>query len=213
MALLSAHLSAQARRADGSEARGWGSPRPVPPSGQEAQGETGLWPGCCRGPGAPRGGLVLGSCLLCITPTPQERLAQLAREDAERELKEKEEARRKKELLEQMERARHEPVNHSDMVDKMFGFLGTSGGLPGQEGQAPSGFEVRGWEQGLATGLRGVTAPRCVEDHLVPSEQRAAAMTGLGAIGPRPCPAASLPRQLRHCPSPGPLTSLYPFGH
>uniref|UniRef100_A0A8C3VGU1 Myosin VIIA n=1 Tax=Catagonus wagneri TaxID=51154 RepID=A0A8C3VGU1_9CETA len=71
----------------------------------------------------------------------QERLAQLAREDAERELKEKEEARRKKELLEQMERARQEPVNHSDMVDKMFGFLGTSGGLPGQEGQAPSGFE------------------------------------------------------------------------
>uniref|UniRef100_A0A673TTH2 Unconventional myosin-VIIa n=1 Tax=Suricata suricatta TaxID=37032 RepID=A0A673TTH2_SURSU len=71
----------------------------------------------------------------------QERLAQLAREDAERELKEKEEARRKKELLEQMERARHEPINHSDMVDKMFGFLGTSGSLPGQEGQAPSGFE------------------------------------------------------------------------
>ncbi|XP_012501038.1 PREDICTED: unconventional myosin-VIIa isoform X2 [Propithecus coquereli] len=71
----------------------------------------------------------------------QERLAQLAREDAERELKEKEAARRKKELLEQMERARHEPVNHSDMVDKMFGFLGISGGLPGQEGQAPSGFE------------------------------------------------------------------------
>ncbi|KAM4846699.1 unconventional myosin-VIIa isoform 5-T5 [Thomomys bottae] len=70
-----------------------------------------------------------------------ERLAQLAREDAERELQEKEEARRKKELLEQMERARHEPINHSDMVDKMFGFLGTSGGLPGQEGQAPSGFE------------------------------------------------------------------------
>lgn len=71
----------------------------------------------------------------------------MAREDAERELKEKEEARRKKELLEQMERARHEPINHSDMVDKMFGFLGTSGGLPGQEGQAPSGFEVPGWGQ------------------------------------------------------------------
>ncbi|XP_037696712.1 unconventional myosin-VIIa isoform X1 [Choloepus didactylus] len=71
----------------------------------------------------------------------QERLAQLALEDAERELKEKEAARRKKELLEQMEKARHEPINHSDMVDKMFGFLGTSGGLPGQEGQAPKGFE------------------------------------------------------------------------
>lgn len=73
----------------------------------------------------------------------QERLAQLAREDAEREKKEKEEARRKKEMLDQMERARHEPVNDSDMVDKMFGFLGTTNSFPGQEGQAPAGFEVR----------------------------------------------------------------------
>ncbi|XP_076846901.1 myosin VIIAa isoform X1 [Brachyhypopomus gauderio] len=71
----------------------------------------------------------------------QERMARLAREDAEREKKEKEEARRKKELLEQMEKARHEPVNDSDMVDKMFGFLGTTNSLPGQEGQAPTGFE------------------------------------------------------------------------
>ncbi|KAM9359241.1 myosin VIIAa isoform 2-T2 [Symphorus nematophorus] len=71
----------------------------------------------------------------------QERLAQLAKEDAEREKKEKEEARRKKELVEQMEKARMEPVNDSDMVDKMFGFLGTTGSLPGQEGQAPAGFE------------------------------------------------------------------------
>lgn len=72
----------------------------------------------------------------------QVRLAQLAREDAEREVKEKEEARRKKELLQKMERARNEPVNDSDMVDKMFGFLGTTSSLPGQEGQAPNGFEV-----------------------------------------------------------------------
>lgn len=72
----------------------------------------------------------------------QVRLAQLAREDAEREVKEKEEARRKKELLEKMERARNEPVNDSEMVDKMFGFLGTTSSLPGQEGQAPNGFEV-----------------------------------------------------------------------
>ncbi|CAJ1064844.1 unconventional myosin-VIIa [Xyrichtys novacula] len=71
----------------------------------------------------------------------QERLAQLAKEDAEREKKEKEEARRKKEMVEQMEKARLEPVNDSDMVDKMFGFLGTTGSLPGQEGQAPAGFE------------------------------------------------------------------------
>ncbi|KAK2848266.1 hypothetical protein Q7C36_009948 [Tachysurus vachellii] len=71
----------------------------------------------------------------------QERLAKLAREDVEREKKEKEEARRKKEMLEQMERARHEPVNDSEMVDKMFGFLGTTNSFPGQEGQAPAGFE------------------------------------------------------------------------
>lgn len=72
----------------------------------------------------------------------QERLAQLAKEDAEREKKEKEEARRKKEMVEQMEKARTEPVNDSDMVDKMFGFLGTTSSFPGQEGQAPAGFEV-----------------------------------------------------------------------
>ncbi|XP_044306100.1 unconventional myosin-VIIa isoform X2 [Varanus komodoensis] len=71
----------------------------------------------------------------------QLRLAQLAREDAEREVKEKEEARRKKELLQKMEKARNEPVNDSDMVDKMFGFLGTTASLPGQEGQPPNGFE------------------------------------------------------------------------
>ncbi|TDH15353.1 hypothetical protein EPR50_G00030670, partial [Perca flavescens] len=71
----------------------------------------------------------------------QERLAQLAKEDAEREKKEKEEARRKKEMVEQMEKARLEPVNDSDMVDKMFGFLGTTASFPGQEGQAPAGFE------------------------------------------------------------------------
>uniref|UniRef100_A0A8C9R4M5 Myosin VIIAa n=1 Tax=Scleropages formosus TaxID=113540 RepID=A0A8C9R4M5_SCLFO len=44
-------------------------------------------------------------------------------------------------LVEQMEKARLEPVNDSDMVDKMFGFLGTTSSLPGQEGQAPAGFE------------------------------------------------------------------------
>lgn len=41
-----------------------------------------------------------------------------------------------------MEKARMEPVNDSDMVDKMFGFLGTTSSFPGQEGQAPTGFEV-----------------------------------------------------------------------
>ncbi|XP_034147584.1 myosin VIIAa isoform X2 [Esox lucius] len=71
----------------------------------------------------------------------QERLAQLAKEDAEREKREREEARRKKEMVEQMEKARHEPVNDSDMVDKMFGFLGTTHSLPGQEGAPPAGFE------------------------------------------------------------------------
>uniref|UniRef100_A0A7N8XXN1 Myosin VIIAa n=1 Tax=Mastacembelus armatus TaxID=205130 RepID=A0A7N8XXN1_9TELE len=46
-----------------------------------------------------------------------------------------------KEMVEQMEKARMEPVNDSDMVDKMFGFLGTTNSFPGQEGQAPAGFE------------------------------------------------------------------------
>uniref|UniRef100_A0AAX7TJ81 Myosin VIIAa n=1 Tax=Astatotilapia calliptera TaxID=8154 RepID=A0AAX7TJ81_ASTCA len=45
------------------------------------------------------------------------------------------------EMVEQMEKARTEPVNDSDMVDKMFGFLGTTSSFPGQEGQAPAGFE------------------------------------------------------------------------
>uniref|UniRef100_A0AAQ5YLL6 Myosin VIIAb n=1 Tax=Amphiprion ocellaris TaxID=80972 RepID=A0AAQ5YLL6_AMPOC len=50
-------------------------------------------------------------------------------------------ARRKKELLEQMEREKEAPVDHSDMVDRMFGFLGNAGPLPNQDGQAPAGFE------------------------------------------------------------------------
>ncbi|XP_015243373.1 PREDICTED: unconventional myosin-VIIa-like [Cyprinodon variegatus] len=71
----------------------------------------------------------------------QERLLQLAKQQEEREREEKEEARRKKELLEQMEREKEQPVDHSDMVDRMFGFLGDSGPLPNQDGQAPAGFE------------------------------------------------------------------------
>ncbi|XP_022531702.2 unconventional myosin-VIIa isoform X1 [Astyanax mexicanus] len=70
----------------------------------------------------------------------QERLAQLALEQEERERAEREEACRKKELLEQMEQARQEPVSDSDMVDKMFGFLGSTS-LPNLEGDAPAGFE------------------------------------------------------------------------
>uniref|UniRef100_A0A674DRG3 Myosin VIIAa n=1 Tax=Salmo trutta TaxID=8032 RepID=A0A674DRG3_SALTR len=34
----------------------------------------------------------------------------------------------------------HDPVNDSDMVDKMFGFLGTTNSFPGQEGAPPAGF-------------------------------------------------------------------------
>ncbi|XP_020564813.1 unconventional myosin-VIIa-like isoform X2 [Oryzias latipes] len=71
----------------------------------------------------------------------QERLVQLAQQQEEREREVKEEARKKKELLEQMEREKDQPVDHSDMVDRMFGFLGDSGPLPNQDGQAPTGFE------------------------------------------------------------------------
>lgn len=72
----------------------------------------------------------------------QERLIQLAQQQEERDREEREEARRKKELVEQMEREREQPVDHSDMVDRMFGFLGNPGPLPNQDGQAPAGFEV-----------------------------------------------------------------------
>ncbi|XP_030648187.1 unconventional myosin-VIIa-like [Chanos chanos] len=71
----------------------------------------------------------------------QERLALLAQQQEEQEQAEREEARRKKEMLEQMERARQEPIDDSDMVDKVFGFLGDPSSLPNQEGQAPEGFE------------------------------------------------------------------------
>lgn len=73
----------------------------------------------------------------------QERLVQLAQQQEEREREEREEARRKKELLEQMEREKEQPVDHSDMVDRVFGFLGNTGPLPNQDGQGPAGFEVR----------------------------------------------------------------------
>lgn len=72
----------------------------------------------------------------------QERLDQLAQQQEERERGEREEARRKKELLEQMERDKEQPVDHSDMVDQVFGFLGNTGPLPNRDGQAPAGFEV-----------------------------------------------------------------------
>ncbi|KAM3842174.1 unconventional myosin-VIIa-like, partial [Diretmus argenteus] len=71
----------------------------------------------------------------------QERLVQLAQQQEERKREEKEEGRRKKELVEQMERDKEQPVDHSDMLDRMFGFLGNAGPLPNQEGQAPAGFE------------------------------------------------------------------------
>uniref|UniRef100_A0A673L3P1 Unconventional myosin-VIIa-like n=1 Tax=Sinocyclocheilus rhinocerous TaxID=307959 RepID=A0A673L3P1_9TELE len=71
----------------------------------------------------------------------QKRLAQLDQEQKEREQAERDETRRKKELLEQMEREKQEPVNDSDMVDKMFGFLGSTNSLPYLEGEAPEGFE------------------------------------------------------------------------
>ncbi|XP_016151526.1 unconventional myosin-VIIa-like [Sinocyclocheilus grahami] len=71
----------------------------------------------------------------------QERLAQLDQEQKEREQAERDETQRKKEFLEQMEREKQEPVNDSDMVDKMFGFLGSANSLPNLEGEAPEGFE------------------------------------------------------------------------
>uniref|UniRef100_A0AAQ4PWT7 Myosin VIIAb n=1 Tax=Gasterosteus aculeatus aculeatus TaxID=481459 RepID=A0AAQ4PWT7_GASAC len=55
----------------------------------------------------------------------QERLVMLDQRQEERDREEKEESRRKKEMLQQMEREKEQPVDHSDMVDRMFGFLGS----------------------------------------------------------------------------------------
>ncbi|KAK7926039.1 hypothetical protein WMY93_008349 [Mugilogobius chulae] len=71
----------------------------------------------------------------------QERLELLAQQSEEQAREDREEARRKKELLEQVERDKEQPVDHSDMVDRMFGFLGNTGPLANQDGQAPVAFE------------------------------------------------------------------------
>ncbi|XP_072303122.1 unconventional myosin-VIIa-like [Eucyclogobius newberryi] len=71
----------------------------------------------------------------------QVKLELLALQSEEQAREDKEEARRKKELLEQVERDKELPVDHADMVDRMFGFLGNTGPLANQDGQAPAGFE------------------------------------------------------------------------
>uniref|UniRef100_A0A8C5C3V0 Myosin VIIA n=1 Tax=Gadus morhua TaxID=8049 RepID=A0A8C5C3V0_GADMO len=48
---------------------------------------------------------------------------------------------RAEELVALLERKREQPVDHSDLVDRMFGFLGNGGPLPNQEGRGPAGFE------------------------------------------------------------------------
>lgn len=50
----------------------------------------------------------------------QERLEQMALQQEEQEREERDKARRKKELLEQMERDKEQPVDHSDMVDRSW---------------------------------------------------------------------------------------------
>uniref|UniRef100_A0AAV2J5P1 MyTH4 domain-containing protein n=1 Tax=Knipowitschia caucasica TaxID=637954 RepID=A0AAV2J5P1_KNICA len=71
----------------------------------------------------------------------QERLDLLAQQSEDQAREDKDEARRKKELLEQVEREREEPVDHSDMVDIMFGFLGHPGAPTNQSGQPPAAFQ------------------------------------------------------------------------
>ncbi|XP_062868377.1 unconventional myosin-VIIa isoform X2 [Trichomycterus rosablanca] len=71
----------------------------------------------------------------------QDRLAQLQREEEERRQAEVEEAQRKKELLKQMEKEKQEVLSDSEMVDRMFGFLGNPNSLLSLEGEAPAGFE------------------------------------------------------------------------
>ncbi|KAL7983051.1 hypothetical protein Chor_010393 [Crotalus horridus] len=98
---------------------------------------------------------------------------ELAREDAEREIKEKEEARRKKELLQKMEKARNEPVNDSDMdlerVGKMLqeDDLDTALPLPEEEQEDLSEYKFAKF---AATYFQGTTTHTYPKYHTAMSD-------------------------------------------
>jgi myosin VIIa len=70
----------------------------------------------------------------------QERLLRIDQEVADEEQRQREEALYKLQRIDIAEQRRHAPVNDSEMVDEMFGFMDTSNDLG--EGMGPNAFQV-----------------------------------------------------------------------
>ena len=70
----------------------------------------------------------------------KERVAQIDQELALEEQRQRQEAQVKVQQIESAERRRHGPVDDSQMVDEMFGFIDAQSDLP--EGGAPTAFKV-----------------------------------------------------------------------
>ena len=64
----------------------------------------------------------------------------LEHEIQEEEVRQQQESERKVDAIKEAERRRHAPIDDSQIVDEMFGFINEEG--EGGEGAAPSGFTV-----------------------------------------------------------------------
>jgi len=70
----------------------------------------------------------------------QERLLRINQEVEEEEVRQREEAMYKKQRIDFAEQRRNAPVNDSEMVDEMFGFMDPGSGI--DDGLGPSAFQV-----------------------------------------------------------------------
>ena len=72
----------------------------------------------------------------------QERLARIEQDIREEEMRQRQDAKLKREQLDRAERNRNAPVDDSQMVDEMFGFIDAATDSSG-EGNAPTAFKVK----------------------------------------------------------------------
>lgn len=72
----------------------------------------------------------------------QERLARIEQDIRDEELRQRQDARQKREQIDRAERNRNAPVDDERMVDEMFGFIDAQTDSSG-EGAGPSAFQVR----------------------------------------------------------------------
>ncbi len=71
----------------------------------------------------------------------QERLARIEHDIREEEMRQRQDAKYKREAIDRAERNRNAPVDDSQMVDEMFGFIDAQTDSSG-EGAAPTAFKV-----------------------------------------------------------------------